>query len=462
MGDAGGAAHQDAIALGLVRVVDDVKQLRHVVGGLFQRPGHHHGHDGGLPILGHQGLVAGLVVVLGDGYDAGAEGGDAGEDGFHGFPEGVVVHGQGVRLDDDDFGDGFRAAAQAGFQQFGGALGVNAAAQAQFGGGCAGQQLRVDAEGNDHQNHPKGNDHQRPAGADAGQRFGHVESSYDWIIAYFNTSLRLTKKDGGASCEQSVCYDWRGFPPPSIDLKEQPEGAAPMHAEQRRVADDGLHYLAIFPDDYDAEADYPLVVMLHGFGANMQDLAGLAPSINRKGYVYVCPNAPIPFELAPGMVGYGWHPPRGQATEEHFEQAEALLDAFFAEALAEFRAGDGRAVLLGFSQGGGMTYRMGLGRPDRFAALVALSASLPDPEVLRPRLPDHREQPVFVAHGLHDQMVSMDSARRTREFLDAENYNLSYHEYNMGHEIPVEVLRDMVPWVEAILPPLVEETDRIF
>ena len=110
-------------------------------------------------------------------------------------------------------------------------------------------------------------------------------------------------------------------------------------------------------------------------------------------------------------------------------------------------------------QGGGMTYRMGLQRPDKFVALVALSASLPDPEILRPRLPDHRKQPVFVAHGLYDQMVSMDSARRTREFLDAENYNLSYHEYNMGHEIPVEVLRDMVPWMEALLPPLVEETD---
>ena len=77
------------------------------------------------------------------------------------------------------------------------------------------------------------------------------------------------------------------------------------------------------------------------------------------------------------MVGYGWHPPRGQATEEHFAQAESLLDAFFDEALAEFGAGDGRAVLLGFSQGGGMTYRMGLGRPDRFAAPVALSATLP-------------------------------------------------------------------------------------
>jgi phospholipase/carboxylesterase len=235
-----------------------------------------------------------------------------------------------------------------------------------------------------------------------------------------------------------------------------------MHTEQRRVAGDGLHYLVIFPDDYDADTRYPLVVMLHGFGANMQDLAGLAPSINRKGYVYVCPNAPMPFELAPGMIGYGWHPPRGQATDEHYDQAEALLDAVFAEALAEFGAADGRAMLLGFSQGGGMTYRMGLERADKFAALIALSASLPDPEVLRSRLPDHRNQPVFVAHGLHDQMVSMDSARRTREFLDEEGYTLSYNEYNMGHEIPVEVLRDMVPWMEAIVPPRVAETDRIF
>lgn len=226
-----------------------------------------------------------------------------------------------------------------------------------------------------------------------------------------------------------------------------------MHSEQRRVAGDGLHYLAIFPDDYDAGADYPLVAMLHGFGANMQDLAGLAPAIDRRGYVYVCPNAPIPFELAPGVIGYGWHPPRGQATAEDYERAESLLGDFFDQALGEFRAADGRAALLGFSQGGGMTYRMGLGRPETFAGLMALSASLPDPEELRPRLPAHRKQPVFVAHGLYDQVVAPDGARRTREFLEAENYRLSYHEYDMGHEITGETLRDLATWLAAALPP---------
>ena len=235
-----------------------------------------------------------------------------------------------------------------------------------------------------------------------------------------------------------------------------------MQAEQRQVAGDGLHYLAILPDNYDAGANYPLVAMLHGFGANMQDLASLAPAINRAGYVYVCPNAPVPFELAPGMVGYGWHPPRGQATEPDYAQAESLLSDFFAQTLTEFRADDGRAALLGFSQGGGMTYRMGLARPDQFAALVALSASLPDPAILTPRLPAHRRQPVFVAHGAYDQMVSMDSARRTRQFLETAGYQLAYHEYQMGHEIPAEVLRDLTPWLAAALPPLTAETNRAF
>ena len=46
-------------------------------------------------------------------------------------------------------------------------------------------------------------------------------------------------------------------------------------------------------------------IMLHGFGANMQDLAGLAPAIESEGYVYACPNAPIPFNLGLGQEAAG-------------------------------------------------------------------------------------------------------------------------------------------------------------
>ena len=214
-----------------------------------------------------------------------------------------------------------------------------------------------------------------------------------------------------------------------------------------------LQYLTVVPDNHTPGVNYPLVIMLHGFGANMQDLASLAPAIESEGYVYGCPNAPIPFNLGLGQEGYGWIPPRGAATPEDIRHAEGLLSGFFDEILAQFRISSGQALLMGFSQGGGMTYRCGLGRPEVFAGLVALSASLPDPDELRDRLPQHREQPIFIAHGRADPMVSMESARNTRKFLEEEGYNPNYHEYDMGHEIPLPVLQDLIPWMTGLLPP---------
>ena len=225
-----------------------------------------------------------------------------------------------------------------------------------------------------------------------------------------------------------------------------------MRAESHEGS--GLKYLTVLPDDYDPERRYPLVIMLHGFGANMQDLAGLAPVINPTGYVYACPNAPIAFNLGLGRPGYGWVPPRGEATPEEFQAAEGLLDTFFDEVLEQFQVAPGQAALLGFSQGGGMTYRCGIPRTETFAGLVVLSASLPDPAVLEDRLPQDRTQPIFLAHGLSDPLIPAETARNARRFLEDAGYAPECHEYAMAHEISQDVLRDLVPWLASVLPPL--------
>ena len=213
-----------------------------------------------------------------------------------------------------------------------------------------------------------------------------------------------------------------------------------------------LAYLNLYPDDYNPELSYPLVVMLHGFGANMQDLAGLAPDIEPNRYLYNCPNAPLPFRIGPGTVGYGWHPPRGEATAQDYQKAEAQLNEYFDEVFVQLNATAGQIVLLGFSQGGGMTYRCGLGRPETFAGLVGLSSSLPNPDDLKPKLPKNRSQPIFIAHGRADPMVSMETAQNTMKFLLAEGYQPDYYEYDMAHEIPPRVLSDLVPWLNGVLP----------
>ena len=215
-----------------------------------------------------------------------------------------------------------------------------------------------------------------------------------------------------------------------------------------------LRYMTVHPDDYDPNRKYPLVIMLHGFGANMQDLAGLSPIISLTGYVYAFPNGPESVELAPGFVGYSWtHPDRRRDPEEDARSREKLL-GFFGEVMEAYGVDPGNAALGGFSQGGRMAYLCGLSRPDLFAGVVALGAAIFDTAPLLELLPAERTQPVFVGHGEYDPQISVEQARMMRGFLEAEGYQPEYHEYPIGHEISRGLVADLSAWLLGVLPPI--------
>jgi phospholipase/carboxylesterase len=214
-----------------------------------------------------------------------------------------------------------------------------------------------------------------------------------------------------------------------------------------------LAYLTVFPDHYDAEQSYPMIVCLHGRGADMRDLAGLAPAIDQGGYLYVCPNAPVTIAIGPGYTGQAWYEPGGTPSPVAIEQALTSLDGVIREVFAQHHVTPGQALLLGFSQGGAMTYRYGMVRPEMFAGLAILSGALRDPEGLLPHLPGQRDQHIFVAHGSHDAVVPVDLSRNAVDFLKAQGYQPLYREYPMAHEITQEVLDDLVPWIHRVLPP---------
>ena len=73
-----------------------------------------------------------------------------------------------------------------------------------------------------------------------------------------------------------------------------------------------LDYVLVTPDGFVADGSWPLVIMLHGFGAHMYDLSSLGPAIDDSGYVYAFPNAP--YGLV-GMGGFSWSANRPGAIE---------------------------------------------------------------------------------------------------------------------------------------------------
>ena len=218
-----------------------------------------------------------------------------------------------------------------------------------------------------------------------------------------------------------------------------------MRAEAKE--DLSLKYIYVEPDDYQQDKAYDLMLVLHGFGANMQDLAGLTPMINHNDYIYICPNAPLEFDLGFGSLGYGCHPPRDLCTEEDLVAAVSTLDIFIDEVFDSYNLQDSSNKILGFSQGGGMTYRCGLSKPDRFDRLIGLSASMPNPDSLLNIVPYDKTQKIFIAHGTTDSVVPVNNAEETKAFLSGQGYDVVYNTYNMGHEIRENVISDIVDWL---------------
>src|ERR1044071_639806 len=104
----------------------------------------------------------------------------------------------------------------------------------------------------------------------------------------------------------------------------------------------------------------PLVFLMHGRGADANDLADLAPMLDPPGGArFVFPNAPKAFEAAPGMTfGYTWFdgwPPRGQSLQE----SRALILELIDDLVERYPTPPGKLIISGFSQRGLMSIDVG-------------------------------------------------------------------------------------------------------
>jgi len=147
-----------------------------------------------------------------------------------------------------------------------------------------------------------------------------------------------------------------------------------------------------------------LVVLCHGYGADGNDLIGLAPHWQRlmPSVAFVAPNAPEPCAAGPG---YQWFPIARldpHSMRQGVEQAASSLDAFLDSELARADLSNDRLALVGFSQGTMMSLHVGLKR--RPAAIVGYSGLLADQPPERVANPP----PVLLIHGDQDPMIPAD------------------------------------------------------
>lgn len=179
-----------------------------------------------------------------------------------------------------------------------------------------------------------------------------------------------------------------------------------------------------------------LVVLLHGYGANGDDLIALADGWQARlpDTAFVAPNAP---EMIPGMPGgLQWFPLTMRDPHEYWRGVEAArpaLDRFLDAELARYRLAPDRLALVGFSQGTMMALHAGLRRPAAPAGIVAYSGLLAGPEHLSAIT---ARPPVLLIHGATDDLIPVDALHMAREPLAAAGVPVEWHvRQGLGHGI---------------------------
>ncbi len=183
-----------------------------------------------------------------------------------------------------------------------------------------------------------------------------------------------------------------------------------------------------------------MLVGLHGWGANAQDLAALANYLRLPDYQMFFPNAPIPHPQNPvGFMWYALEMNYSFCSDPNFDHQPELIQSrqLLTDWLRSLPDTTGipleKTILAGFSQGGAMTLDVGTQLP--LAGLMSLSGYLHTPL----SSPPQPIAPLLMVHGRYDSVVPPAAARDARDQLQ-QHCEVEYHELDMAHDIiPAEL-----------------------
>ncbi|MDF0602639.1 alpha/beta fold hydrolase [Psychromarinibacter sp. C21-152] len=174
-----------------------------------------------------------------------------------------------------------------------------------------------------------------------------------------------------------------------------------------------------------------VVVFLHGYGADGDDLLGLAEPLapHLPDTVFVAPDAPEPCVNNP--MGYQWFPipwldgSSEAVAEQAMMQSVQDLNAYLDGVLLEEGLTPDRMVLFGFSQGTMMSLHVAPRRPDPVAAVVGFSGRILQPETLAEEAVS--KMPVLLVHGDQDEVVPPHSLSEAGNALQEAGFEVYAH-----------------------------------
>lgn len=216
-----------------------------------------------------------------------------------------------------------------------------------------------------------------------------------------------------------------------------------------------------FPDDYNPDKSFPLVISLHGGGGSYETFMNIWKHFENPQFIMATPQAPYKW-LLEDKIGYDWS---AWPTGDLKIMAKALiLTSKYIENLIlslteKYKINE--VYLMGFSQGSIITQIAGINNFELLSGMIILSGpplyvSVWSPwvdffEIEWPAEESVRSAnklKVFIAHGKSDEIIDIEFAYQTRELFTKFGYDLILFEFEGGHEINAEIMKKIENWIK--------------
>jgi len=204
------------------------------------------------------------------------------------------------------------------------------------------------------------------------------------------------------------------------------------------------------------------IIWLHGLGADGYDFEPIAEQLLQTHDLtdarFILPHAPeMPVSRNNGYIMPAWYDvygviPVSQEDEAGIQASQRYIDSLIEKEIARGIPSE-RIVLAGFSQGGAIALHTALRYPQKLAGVMALSTYLPlHSKLASDANPANKNIPIFMAHGIFDDVISLDMGKQSRNLLQSCQYFVNWHEYNMAHSLCAEEIADIHSFLKRVLP----------
>lgn len=194
----------------------------------------------------------------------------------------------------------------------------------------------------------------------------------------------------------------------------------------------------------------PLIILLHGYGSNEEDLFSFAEEIPEE-YFIVSAKAPIAMQ----PYGNAWYHITidgdgvKSSDNEGARESRDIIAQFIDEIVAEYDVDKHNVTLLGFSQGTILSYAVALTYPEKVKNVIGLSGYINEEIIDLKSNPSYAHLNIYNSHGTVDQVIPVDAARKTPGYLKNIGIESTLSEFPVGHGVHPTNFYEFKEWLQS-------------